>query len=192
MQQIAVILPAGKLFDRIFTEAIAPLATQETQLSRISTHLTEPQLTATLQHLANSTSVIADLSARNPNVLFLTGYARALNKPITYITQHAEDFPFSAEPIVYASDLNFLRNELLSSVSGQAGQTLSAPTKDTAREKFLSIFGDLLQKHGYEHRGPIEQNEPTVFTLVDQSMDLPLVQEIARRGRELNLRVRLM
>src|SRR5687767_10831741 len=101
MQQIAIILPAGKLFDRIFAEAMSPLSAFKTQLSRISTHLTEPQLSATLQHLANSTSIIADLTARNPNVLFLTGYARALNKPITYITQHAEDFPFSAEPIVY-------------------------------------------------------------------------------------------
>ena len=191
--RIAVILPAGKLFDRTF-EAIA--ATEQDlgpcEFIRISTNLSEPKLKSTFTKLESAHSIIADLTARNPNVMFLTGYARALKKPITFITQHAEDFPFdqSTPPIIYGSDPNFLRTELLHLLSGQR----STPSQrgDDARAKFLSIFGDLLQKHGHEHHGPILEDQPNVYILINQDMDLPLVQEISRRARELGIRVKLM
>jgi hypothetical protein len=188
--RIAVILPAGKIFDRIFTEAIAAAGLGE--LLRISTDLADPKLQAALATLDSCTTVIADVTARNPHAMFLAGYARALKKPILFITQSAEDFPFSGAPIVYGANTEFLRTELAARLSANRSDPTSTPGENDARAKFLSIFGDLLQKHRYEHRGPVEQNEPTVFTLIDQDMDLALVQEIARRARELNLRVRLM
>jgi hypothetical protein len=191
MEKWCVIMPAGKLFDRIFAEGIAPIRpTLGVELVRLSTDLSAAKIPSTVETLKSCSQVIADVSARNPNVMFLVGCARALEKPITCITQHAEDFPFTGNPIVYGADPNFLRSELLAQFSGERE---SAPTSaDDARAKFLSLFGDLLQKHRYEHRGTIMQDEPTVFTLIDQEMDLALVQEIARRGRELNIRVRLM
>ena len=191
--RIAVILPAGKLFDRTFD---AIVATEQDlgpcEFVRISTDLSESKLKSTFAKLESANSIIADLTARNPNVMFLTGYARALKKPITCITQRAEDFPFdqSTPPIIYGSDPNFLRTELLHQLSDQR----STPSQrgDDARAKFLSLFGDLLQKHAHEHRGPILEDQPNVYTLINQDMDLPLVQDIARRARELNLRVKLM
>ena len=191
--RIAVILPAGKLFDRTF-EAIA--ATEQDlgpcEFIRITTNLSESKLKSAFTKLESANSIIADLTARNPNVMFLIGYARALKKPITFITQNAEDFPFdeSTPHIVYGSDPNFLRTELLHLLSDQR----STPSQrgDDARAKFLSIFGDLLQKHGHEHHGPILEDQPNVYILINQDLDLPLVQEISRRARELNLRVKLM
>jgi hypothetical protein len=191
--RIAVILPAGKLFDRTF-EAIG--ATEQDlgpcEFSRISTDLSGAKLKSAFTKLESANSIIADLTARNPNVMFLTGYARALKKPITFITQHAEDFPFdqSTAPIVYGSDPNFLRTELVAQLSGQ--RSTPSGKGDDARAKFLSIFGDLLQKHGHEHHGPILEDQPNVYILINQDMDLPLVQDIARRARELKLRVKLM
>jgi hypothetical protein len=190
---IAVILPAGKLFDRTF-DAIA--ATEQDlgpcEFIRISTDLSEPKLKATFNILKSANSIIADLTARNPNVMFLTGYARALKKPITCITQHAEDFPFdpSTASIIYGSDPNFLRTELLHHLSGQ--RSTPSGKGDDARAKFLVIFGDLLQKHAHEHQGPILEDQPNIYTLINQDMDLPLVQEISKRARELGIRVKLM
>ena len=188
--RIAVLLPAGKLFDRIFADAIVPANLGD--LKRLSTELSDSKLPSTLNAIKSSATVIADLSAHNPHIMFLTGYARALEKPITYLAQHAEDFPFakSTHPIIYNSDLNFLRTELVAQFSGQ--RTAHNNGADDPRAKFLSTFGDLLQKHAHEHRGPILQDEPNVFTLLEQDMDLALVQDIARRGRELGIRVRLM
>lgn len=188
--RIGVILPAGNLFDRIFKEAIAPAGLGE--VVRISTELSEAKLPAALATMETCTTIVADITARNPHAMFLAGYARALKKRILYITQYAEDFPFSEQPLVYGSNTEFLRNELIARLSGKQGESLTKHGENDARAKFLSIFGDLLKKHAHEHRGAVEQNEPNVFTLVDQDMDLALVQDIARRGRELNIRVRLM
>jgi hypothetical protein len=187
--RIGVILPNGKPFERIFNEVFA--TAELGSVIRIYNDLADPKLTATLNAIESCARIVADVTARNPHTMFLAGYARALKKPILYLTQHAEDFPFSDDPIIYGSDAAFLKRELIARISGINTQ----PAKDNAtdaRAKFLSIFGDLLQKHGQEHHGPIEQNEANVFTLIDQNLDLALVQDIARRGRELNIRVRLM
>ena len=191
-QRIAVILPAGKLFDRIFSDAIVPVAqVVGHDPIRISTDLAKTKLQPSLDILKSADAIVADLTARNPHIMFLVGYARGLNKPITFLTQHAEDFPFELDgAIVYGSDATYLKNELLAQLSGQ--RTNQNNGAEDPRARFLSIFGDLLQKHGHEHRGTIRQDEPNVFTLVEQDMDLALVQDIARRARELNLRVRLM
>lgn len=189
---LAIILPAGKLFDRTYAEGIVPAA-QECghQIIRISTDLTEAKLPSTFDALQSATSIIADLTARNSHVMFLLGYSRALNKEVIYLTQHVEDFPFELNnAIVYGSDTTFLRSELTAYWAGQRRAQNNGA--EDPRAKFLSIFGDLLQKHGYEHRGPVVQDDPKVFTLLEQEMDLPLVQDIARRARELNIRVRLM
>ena len=186
--RIGVILPIGKVFDRIFSEGIVPTGLGE--IVRVSTELKDPNLQASLAAIDSCTRIIADVTARNPNAMFLAGYARA-HKPVLYIGQYAEDFPFSDEPLVYGGDTEFLRNALVARLSGNADGSISK-SADDPRAKFVSLFGDLLKKHGYEQTGPIEQNEHNVFTLVDQNMDLALVQDIARRGRELNIRVRLM
>ena len=191
-RRIAVILPAGKLFDRTFeTLAAAEQDVGPCEFIRVSTDLSEPKLKSSISALKSANSIIADLTSRNPHIMFLLGYVRALGKPITYITQHAEDFPFDqSTPIVYGADPNFLRAELLAHLSGQ--HTTPDNKADDPRAKFLSIFGDLLQKHGHEHHGPIFQEDPKIFTLINQDMDLPLVQDIARRGWELGIRVKLM
>jgi hypothetical protein len=190
-QRIAVIQPAGKIFDRTYTEAILPIATTlNADLTRVPTDLHQ-QLPSALDTLKSAQTIIADLTGLNPHIMFLTGCARALDKPIHFLTQHAETFPFKTAPIVYTNHLEHLRTDLIASLSSQTNETNSAPAEDP-RAKFLSIFGDLLQKHAHEHRGPILQDEPTVFTLLEQDMDLPLVQDIARRARELGFRVRLM
>ena len=185
-QRIAAILPIGKLFDRIFDEGIAPAIKElGAELIRI------PPEFSKVHSIHSADSVIADVTARNPHVLYLAGFAHALNKPIIYITQHGEDFPPGlsvAAPIIYGSDPNFLRAELIAHFSGQPPHQSS----DDPRTKFLSIFGDLLQKHGYQHRGQIILDPPNTYTLLEQDMDLPLVQDIARRARELGLRVKLM
>lgn len=190
-QRIAAILPAGKIFDRTFTEAILPVAISlDTELTRASTDL--HQLPTTLETIKSAQNIIVDLTGLNPHVMFFTGCARALDKPIHFLTQHAETFPFKTEtPLVYAAHLEQLRTDLLTALSKQTNETSSNSTHDP-RAKFLAVFGDLLQKHRHEHRGAVLQDEPSVFTLLEQDMDLPLVQDIARRARELGIRVRLM
>jgi hypothetical protein len=67
------------------------------------------------KQIAPSDIIIADMTGRNPNVFYETGYAHALNKRVILLTQHAADIPFDLKHyphIVYESRLTYLKEEL--------------------------------------------------------------------------------
>lgn len=60
--------------------------------------------------------VIADMTGRNPNVFYETGYAHALDKRVILMTQNAKDIPFDLKHyphIVYEGSIVNLKNELV-------------------------------------------------------------------------------
>ena len=192
--RIVAILPVGKLFDRVYLEAIQPVMQQEgIECTRIEPEFSAPgRLGALCQAVERAGLIIADVSARNPHVMFLAGYAQGIGREILLLAQQAEDFPFDRskhDPIIYGSDPAFLKSELLTFLRGGAKSETKA---GDARDQFLATFGDLLQKHQHEHHGDIYLENPTTYVLVNQDMDLALVQDLARRGRELGLRIKLM
>lgn len=59
--------------------------------------------------------IVSDLTERNPNVFFETGYAKALGKRIIFITNKAEELPFDLRiypSITYGISLTNLKREL--------------------------------------------------------------------------------
>lgn len=65
--------------------------------------------------IAKADFVIADLTGRNPNVFYETGYAHALGKTTLLLTRSVEDIPFDLQHyshIVYEGRLSELRAEL--------------------------------------------------------------------------------
>lgn len=72
-----------------------------------------------LQRIYNQISkadvIIADLTARNPNVFYETGYAHALGKQVVLLTQNADDIPFDLRHyshIIYGGSILKLKEEL--------------------------------------------------------------------------------
>jgi len=193
--RIAAILPIGKLSDRVFAEGIAPAAKEmKAECIRIEPEFSSPgRLGAACQSLESADLIVADITARNANVMFLAGYTQGIGREVLFITQSGEDFPFDRSkhpPIVYGNDLAFLKAEFLAHLRGDANA--GAQTPGDPRQQFLATFGDLLKKHQHEHRGEIQLENPTTYVLVNQDMDLALVQDLARRGRELGIRIKLM
>lgn len=192
---IATLLPAGKLFDRVYSEAILPAAAAAgKEVVRLDLDFTrESAREAILRNLQSAELTIADLTGRNPHVMYLVGLAHALGAKLLLIAQHLEDFPFDPHahsPIAYAGDCHFLQAELIARLKGESRPAETGASD--ACEKFLATFGDILTKHGYEHRGGIEMENPTTFVLLNQDMDLALVQDLARKARELGMRLKLM
>lgn len=56
--------------------------------------------------IAQSRLVICDLTGRNPNVLYETGLAHALNAEVVMLTQNADDVPFDLRHFRYFTYLN--------------------------------------------------------------------------------------
>jgi len=58
--------------------------------------------------IAKADIIISDMTGKNPNVFYETGYAHALNKKVILLTQKAEDIPFDLKHyphIVYEGEI---------------------------------------------------------------------------------------
>jgi hypothetical protein len=65
--------------------------------------------------IAKADIIVAEMTGRNPNVFYETGYAHALNKQVILLTQRSEDIPFDLKHyphIVYESRIAFLKSQL--------------------------------------------------------------------------------
>lgn len=59
--------------------------------------------------------VISEMTGRNPNVFYETGYAHALNKRVILLTQKSDDIPFDLKHyphIIYDGKITLLKSEL--------------------------------------------------------------------------------
>lgn len=190
--KVCLIFPEGELF-------AAPLHTARDVLLGHQVFEIWPKLLDAHENtseLVEADLVLAEVTGRNPHVLYFLGWAHALQKRTILLARYAEDFPFSSEnltPLIYARDLVYLREELARRIAGGGvpSDTASPSTAD-AREKFHQLFGDLLKKHGQDHRGIIEMENEKTFVLREQDLELALVQEMSRRARELGLRIKLL
>jgi hypothetical protein len=64
--------------------------------------------------------IVSEMSGRNPNVFYETGYAHGLGKPVILVTQSADDIPFDLRHyphVVYGSSLTILKEKLQERVS---------------------------------------------------------------------------
>src|SRR5918993_408765 len=69
----------------------------------------------TYSQIRRADIVIADMTGRNANVFYETGYAHALGKWVILITQDVDDIPFDLRPyphIIYKGSISTLKNEL--------------------------------------------------------------------------------
>ena len=80
---------------------------------------TDNILARILNQIAKADLIIADMTERNPNVFYETGYAHALGKTVILLTLRSDDIPFDLRQyphIVYADSLVTLRDQLIKKV----------------------------------------------------------------------------
>jgi hypothetical protein len=69
--------------------------------------------------IAKADVVIADMTGKNANVFYETGYAHALGKAVILLTRSADDIPFDLKHfshLVYGNSLSKLKNDLESTL----------------------------------------------------------------------------
>ncbi len=117
-----VMIPFAERFDRIYRELIVP-AVEESGLTAIradeisgSGFIVE-QIRAAIQQ---SRMCIADISDRNPNVLYELGFAQSANKPVVVISNDVGGLPFDVAAmriIRYGPDLQTARQSLRAAIA---------------------------------------------------------------------------
>lgn len=92
--------------------------------------------------LAKADIIIAEMTGRNPNVFYETGYAHALNKRVILLTQNSDDIPFDVKlypHVVYDGKITLLKSELEKRIRWCiTNPTKSVPVIESVLEFFIN------------------------------------------------------
>jgi len=98
-----VVMPFHSLFDSEYERVIQP-AIRETGLECVRGNeiYSEANIVQDIwRSLRQARVIVAELSGRNPNVLYEVGLAHAIGKPIVLLTRNQEDVPFDLRALRY-------------------------------------------------------------------------------------------
>jgi nucleoside 2-deoxyribosyltransferase len=118
---VFVLIPFSEGFDDIYQFGIKPAcADAGAYCERVDEQIfTETIMERIYNQIAKADIIVAEMTGRNPNVFYETGYAHALNKPVVLLTQHAEDIPFDLKQyphIIYSGKIVVLKQHLESRI----------------------------------------------------------------------------
>ncbi len=114
---VFVLMPFDPVFDDVYKLGIKAAAIEAGgYCERVDEQIFEERMLDRIYNQINKADVIiADLTGKNPNVFYETGYAHALEKKVILLTQHSEDIPFDLKHhyhIVYEGSITNLKDEL--------------------------------------------------------------------------------
>lgn len=115
---VFTLMPFDEKFDDVYKLGIKS-ACQELSLycERVDEQIFEESILERIYNqIVKADIIIADLSNKNPNVFYETGYAHALNKKVILLTQSSNDIPFDLKHyphIIYEGKISLLKDELI-------------------------------------------------------------------------------
>lgn len=115
---IFVLMPFGDEFNDIYHFGIKQAANDSGYYcERVDEQVFEGSILSRIYNqIEKADIIVADLSRKNPNVFYETGYAHALNKSVILLTQNAEDISFDLKHyphIIYNKNIKNLGEELI-------------------------------------------------------------------------------
>ncbi len=112
-----VLMPFSKEFDDVYKLGIKPACENAgAYAERVDEQIYQDSILQRIYNqIAKADIVISDMTGRNPNVFYETGYAHALGKQVILLTSHSEDKPFDVEHyphIIYEGRITDLIKDL--------------------------------------------------------------------------------
>jgi len=197
---VLAILPAGKFFDEVFAiiERISKQSGLTAKRLEFSATIEIPDRNP-MTAGAEARLVVADLTGLSPFVFYQIGRLQRLNLPFLLLTDHLEKVAFikSENPIIaHAGNAAILeaqlKTELIRALHPVPDGEGGAESNGEAAKMFRQLFGEILQRHSYDRPDNVHLENPTTFVIEDQEMGLALVQDLARRSKELGYRLKLL
>ena len=128
------IMPYGDWFDVYYNKIYAPAIEEAGLISKRADDLYRPSSIVhdIWQYTKESKIVLADLTGKNPNVLYELGLAHAIAKPVILIVEKMEDIPYDLRALrIIEYDKNahnwgeLLKDKIINAIK----EVLHAPTK---------------------------------------------------------------
>ena len=120
-----VIMPFAEEFTDIYESGIKTVASEcDVRTERLDEQIYDNDMLEQIyKEIDRCDFIIADMTARNPNVFYEVGYADAKKKLIILLTQNSSDIPFDLKHrphVVYDGSIKKLKEELKSRKIGRA------------------------------------------------------------------------
>jgi Ni2+-binding GTPase involved in maturation of urease and hydrogenase len=114
---VFVLMPFNEQFDDIYKLGIKAACVEAgAYCARVDEQIfVENILERVYNQISKADIIVSEMTGRNPNVFYETGYAHALNKRVILLTQVEEDIPFDLKHyphIIYGGKITFLKSEL--------------------------------------------------------------------------------
>jgi hypothetical protein len=112
-----VLMPFSEKFSDVYELGIKPACIDAgAYCERVDEQIfVESILDRIYNQISKADLIISDMTDRNPNVFYETGYAHALNKRVILVTQNTEDIPFDLKHyphIIYGGRIAQLKSQL--------------------------------------------------------------------------------
>lgn len=114
---VFVLMPFLEEFKDFYEHGIKAACTEEgVYCERVDEQIFEETILDRIYNQINKADiVIADMTGRNPNVFYETGYAHALDRRVILLTQNSDDIPFDLKHyphIIYEGKISKLKSEV--------------------------------------------------------------------------------
>lgn len=176
-----VIMPFGGWFDRYFQEIYKP-AIESADLEPVRTDgiYAAGNIIQNIWSLTKKAKIIlADLTGRNPNVLYELGLAHAIGQKAVLITESAEDIPFDLKPlrhIVYdVHEPNW---------SGILNKKITLGLKETLADSTASILPAFMETKDLPSKATLSGHDKELLGIKNQ---LEVLNELVRKERRMGL-----
>lgn len=184
-----VVMPFANEFKHVYTDGIEKgLAEADSEISylRVDEDVSAGYIPERIhKYLRASDFIIADITGRNPNVVYELGYAQTLGKPTILICQEAEDIRFGIDgemTIFYDTSFAGLKT-LRSALSSAVNATLDDPPISHKLSRHQTTPGTYFAE---VNQGPIGQavHENVIFPAVDELGLIPLEVTVVGRDKK--------
>lgn len=130
-----VLMPFSDDFDDVYHLGIKPACvTAGAYAERVDEQIYHESMLARIYNqIAKADIIIADMTGRNPNVFYETGYAHALGKPVILLTSEVKDIPFDLKHyphIIYGGKIKNMIPELVKRVRFAIERPFEAAKED--------------------------------------------------------------
>lgn len=148
---VFVLMPFEKAFENVYHTIQYACVRAETYAERVDKQIFQESILERIYNqIAKADVVVADMSERNPNVFYETGYAHALGKTVILLTQRVDDIPFDLRHyphIIYGTDHGPDLPHLDRELSKRIERAVELPNAfaDNQRHLRLEVQGKKLQ-----------------------------------------------
>jgi hypothetical protein len=177
---VFVLMPFSDEFTDIYEVGIKPACKDSgAYCERVDEQtFVESILERIYNQIAKADIIIADMTGRNPNVFYETGYAHALNKRVILLTQNADDIPFDLKHyphLVYGGKIVTLKSQLEPKIKWfvENPQSMSSGGKSDVQLNILDLSDDY-SAYGTVHLR-VDVYNGTSRTLTPESFGLALI-----------------